>query len=383
MKRDAMRMLMDARPDDLDPNAPVDPATRERELARARHGAHGGTTVTAPARRRVRPVWGIGVAGVAAAAVAAAVLVPTGGGDGGDAPPLSKHDAALQLTGRNALLTAAETADRQPAASGAYWRVSRVQCQFVRAGTGASAYTVASESRSEAWTPNDPAGSLVTRDQDLGAHPATNADKVLWRKAGSPTSWTLKLPAGGGHYKQMGLTAAPGKARTRQTPVRSGEVYWLGRNVTMKQVRELPADPKKLKSQLSKWYRGHGTEAEGQKSTRDEWLFDVARGLVTDMPVTPKVRAAAFRLLAGLPSVVSLGRVTDGQGRQGVAIGLTRPTTYGDLHQTRLIVDPSAGRGLGEEDVLVKASSSYPGVRAGTVLNSSLVTTEWTAVAPS
>ncbi|WP_157429672.1 CU044_5270 family protein [Actinomadura oligospora] len=384
MKRDAMEMLMNARPDELDPNAPVDAETREREMARAKHGAHGTTTVTAPARRRVRPVWGLGLAGVAAAAVAAAVLVPMSGDGGGGTPAAKKHDGSQSLDGRTVLLTAAETADRQPAASGAFWHVTRLNRQYMRVGSGAMSYTVVDEQRDESWTPNSPTGLMVARAQQLGAHPVTDADKAMWRKAGSPTSWQVKIPAGNGKYKPLSLSTTPGKVRITRQGLPKGAVYWLGRNVTMKQVKALPSDPKTLKAELLRWYQGHGTEAVDQKSTADEWLFDVARGLVTDMAVSPKVRAAAFRMLAGLPSVASLGKVTDDRGRTGVAIAMTRPGQAGAALQSRLIINPSEGRALGSQDVLVKQSDRYPGVRAGSVLFSILINShEWTASAPS
>ncbi|MCP2337731.1 CU044_5270 family protein [Actinomadura rupiterrae] len=376
MERDAMRMLMDARPDELDLNAPIDAATRERELSRAQLG----TPVAARPRRRVRPVWGLGLAGVAAAAVAAAVLVPTGG----DHPRATPSDKSPQaIDGRQVLLTAADSAAHQPGASGSVWHVSQLGREYVRAGAPPNSYTVVSEERSDQWTSKNPGDPQVGRNQDLGAHPVTAADRAAWKKAGSPKSWLQKFPLANGKYKARALTSTPRKPSMSRMPVRNGEVYWLGRNVTMKQIAALPDDPKALRKSLLRWYQGHGTEAQGQKSSADEWLFDVTRGLVTDMPVTPKVRAAAFRLLAALPSVRSLGRVTDDQGRSGIAIGLTRPTSAGDVLQTRLIVDPSAGRGLGSEDVLVKPSANYPGVPAGSVLNSTTVTTaEWTSSIP-
>ncbi|MFC4912411.1 CU044_5270 family protein [Actinomadura gamaensis] len=385
MSRDAMRMLAEARPDELNPGLPVEAGTRERELARARLGTPADTQAHDQAgtrRRAFRPVWGLGLAGIAAAAVAAAVLVAPGGHD---APAKTPGSGAPQaLDGRTILLTAAESADRQPGGAGAFWHVTRLTREYVRVGDAADPYTVIAESRSENWTPNAPTGAQIARSQDLGARPATPADKVAWSKAGSPTSWVQKIPASkGGAYKPRPLSASPGKPSTSRTPLRRGEIFWLGRNVTMKDLRGLPADPKALKKALLRWYEGHGTEADGQKSTADEWLFDVARGLLTDMPVTPKVRAATFRLLAGLPSVASLGRVTDAQGRPGVAIGLTRPTPAGDVLQTRLIVDASAGRALGEAEVLVKRSDRFPGVPAGSVLNSATVTAEWTATSPS
>ncbi|MEV4252198.1 CU044_5270 family protein [Spirillospora sp. NPDC049652] len=391
MKRDAMEMLMNARPDDLDPNALVDAGTRERELARARHGAHGTTTVTAPARRRVRPVWGLGLAGVAAAAVAAAVLVPIGG-DGGT-PAAKNRDGSRTLDGRTVLLTAAESADRQTdaASSGAYWHVTEVFRQYTRAGAGASAYSVVDEERTENWTPTSPTGLVASRTQKLGAHPATDADKALWRKAGSPTNWTIKYYFPNGKFKAAKLSPKPGKATATRGPMKThGE--WLGRVITVKQIRALPADPKALKAELLRWYAGPGKKAEAEavrggeaaKPDLDAWLFDIGLRLVADQPVGPKVRAAAFRMLAGIPGVASLGKVTADGGQRGVAVGLVRPGGNASVDmQTRLIVDPSMGRALATQTVLVKPSRFYPGFPAGSVLNSTVhVGAGWTASVP-
>ncbi|ACY95844.1 hypothetical protein Tcur_0239 [Thermomonospora curvata DSM 43183] len=99
---------------------------------------------------------------------------------------------------------------------------------------------------------------------------------------------------------------------TRAPLVDGDKIFWLGRNVTMKNLRALPADPARLKAELLKWYRGHGTEAAGDPMSADVRLFTVTQGLILDMPITPKVRAAAFRMLAGLDSVKAAGPVRDG-----------------------------------------------------------------------
>ncbi|RFU42328.1 hypothetical protein DZF91_07165 [Actinomadura logoneensis] len=391
MSRDVMRMLADARPDELDPDAPVDAGTRERELARARHGAHGTTTVTAPARRLVRPAWGLGLAGVAAAAVAAAVIVPVGG-DGGR-PAAEHRDGTRPLDGRTVLLTAAETADREATpASGAYWHVTALTGEYTRAGSGANAYTVVSEERTENWTPTSPAGFVASRVQDLGARPATSADKELWQRSGSPASWTIRYYFRNGKYKARKLTPNPGQVQTSRAPMSQGG-EWLGRVITVKQIRALPADPKALKAELMRWYAGPGRKAEAEavrggelaKPDPNAWLFDITRRLVTDQPVAPKVRAAAFRVLAGLPGVVSVGKVTVGKGQRGVAVGMTRPAGNAGVDmQMRLIVDPSKGRALATQMVLAKPSKFYPGFPAGAVLNSSVILgADWTNSAPN
>ncbi|WP_327419947.1 hypothetical protein OG612_41265 [Streptomyces sp. NBC_01527] len=83
--------------------------------------------------------------------------------------------------------------------------------------------------------------------------------------------------------------------------------------------------------------------AETSTSGRSAWMLRQAADLIT-MPVKPGVRAAAYRVMADLPGVRVVGRVTDPLGRKGV--GVEFPDTYrtplGSTRQ-RLVVDPSTG----------------------------------------
>src|SRR5688500_18372841 len=85
MTRDVLRMLAEARPQELDPEAPVDEATRRAELTRAMTvpPRSAARSVMAPARRRIRPMWGLGLVGAAAAAALVVATTATGPGDSG------------------------------------------------------------------------------------------------------------------------------------------------------------------------------------------------------------------------------------------------------------------------------------------------------------
>ncbi|MCQ0007413.1 hypothetical protein [Actinomadura madurae] len=92
---DVLRTLREARPAELDPDLPVGEDVRRAELARAMAAAPTAAHTAAPpvpARRRVRPGWGLGLAGavtagaVVAAAVLAAPMINEGGGTDGDGP---------------------------------------------------------------------------------------------------------------------------------------------------------------------------------------------------------------------------------------------------------------------------------------------------------
>ena len=83
------------------------------------------------------------------------------------------------------------------------------------------------------------------------------------------------------------------------------------------------------------------TEAEGPA---DYLLFVAGQQLVGDLPVSPAVRAATYRMLADLPGVRLRGAVKDQRGRPGVAVDFLRNGS-----ESRLIVDANDGRALAEE----------------------------------
>lgn len=441
MSDDLMRQLAAARPDHLDPAVRPDAVTRSTELATtmavARESAgpagspgtrHGG------ARRGVRPTWGLGVVGATAAAALAVTTFVSGiGGPGGTgtggtgAGPTTTTGTGARprnLPARTVLLAAAHEADSGPTAVGRYWRVTSTSRNLFRTGSGANIYTVSSRQRGEQWTAFDPKDVTWSTDRYLGAAPWSEADRAAWRRAGSPRTITLGVPKPGGPTKEHERPAlktlpteplapyvnlrGPGKATvtwrgrsirltelrmrlsTRDAEGRIGvsdppggdEIFWLGRNVSMKDLRSLPSDPTDLKARLIKWYGGHGTEADSQKASPDEWLFDVVRGLILDMPVTPQVRAAAFRMLAGLAGVRVIDGVKTESGRVGAAVAIDRTDASG-VREERILFDRGTGLGLGDAAVLVKPKGVAAGIAPGTVWRSREIQAGWTDTEPN
>ena len=82
-------------------------------------------------------------------------------------------------------------------------------------------------------------------------------------------------------------------------------------------------------------------------------------------------------MIAGLPGVRGLGRVTDPLGREGVGVAFpgTARTPLGSVQQ-RLVVDPSTGAMLSEQEVLVEPSAGAreAGLDAGATVNYSATT---------
>ncbi|SNS25771.1 CU044_5270 family protein [Actinomadura mexicana] len=382
--KDVMRVLRDARPEEMGPGAPVDEGVRRDELARAMAAPRSEAGSAAPVRRRVRPVWGLGLAGaVAAGAVAAAAVLVAPGGDG-TAPPRPGGGGERVLDAKTVLLAAAEGADGQTETMRAFWYQVTVSSATYTVGEGGGRYAVTVRSKAESWTPSRPGGKAWGAQQELGAEPATKADEEAWRRAGSPGTFKIEIPVGPaakGRPKEFTAKTAPGpRAFSGSALVGGDKVFWLGRNVTMKDLRSLPSDPKRLKAELLRWYEGHDTESNRPMAS-DRWLYTVARGLVMEMPVKPGVRAAAFRMLAGLPAVRSLGKVTDSQGRTGSAIALEEKTPRGVVRE-EMIIDLAAGAALASRNVMVAPAAGVD-VPAGRTMNSTaLVGAEWTDSKP-
>ncbi|MET8984288.1 CU044_5270 family protein [Nonomuraea wenchangensis] len=375
--------LRAARPAHLG-DRPVDERTRAAELAYAMSRPRQGERRRRPV---FRPAWGLALAGAAAAAVTAAAVVLPGGGvtppprtpavaETENAPPVAEK---THLSAREVLLAAAANAGRQAETEGDWWHTATVtRTLFTVAGGG---YQVESRSRDEMWTPRAPGGEQWSRGRSLGAAPATETDQRAWEAAGSPAEFEIKVP---GKRGALTMPAAPGKVRTDHSPLVDGDkVFWLGRNVTMKDLRGLPDEPEALRAWLLRSYEGHDTESDGVPMASDVWLFKVSAGLITDMPVTPKVRGAAFRMLAGLDTVEVTEDVTDAEGRTGTAVSIEERIKGGAVLRNRLVFDEATGRGLANENVVVKPGGLQAGLEPGSVFNSvAVLEAGWTSAAP-
>jgi hypothetical protein len=294
--------------------------------------------------------------------------------------------ARVRLSARDVLLAAAAKADRQVEGSGDYWHSVTVSRELLNVKGGG--YRVLDQSRSEGWTPSAVGGEQWFRSRSLGAKPATEEDRKAWEQAGSPAEVDVVVPGKGGAPGKDGtisLSTSEGRSTTGHSPLVDGDkVFWLGRNVTMKDLRGLPSDPGKLKKRLMASYEGHGTESSSEKMSGDAWLFKVSVGLIMDMPVTPEVRGAAFRMLAELGNVEVAENVTDSEGRPGTAVSVEESTQWGGVSATRLIFDEATGQALANEGVVVKPGGMQAGFEPGTVWHSSvLLESGWTDAKPA
>jgi hypothetical protein len=247
------------------------------------------SVTAAPARwarvvpRRARPSLALALA-VAAAAVAVAVLVA----------PRSTSPTGVQSAGAAVMMRLARLAARQPAYApgpGQYLHtVSRKASELVLpTPRGAGVCRMSSAERLEDWVAADGAG--LRREMDTPPRYASHATQAACRR--SPY-----------HVFSDGR---PVKIETLYGP--------KGLLLSTVDFAKLPLDPHKLRDRLLTGKVEGGppgvAEAFGQ-------VADLLSG--TDAP--PRVRAALFHAAAALPGIKSLGTVTDGLGRKGLALEL-------------------------------------------------------------
>lgn len=318
-------------------------------------------TPARPARRLLLagalPAVAVAAAGAVFLTVGASDPVPHTNGPapatGSPAPQFSAAAsptrAATPLTARQMLLAAAEQSASHPAGHGRYWVLRRESGHPVEVGPPGRRYTINVRSIMEDWNatgPSDPSVHLIQRD--AGAGPGTDADRAAWEADGRPSQWTV--PPSGLVKNPVVIDSVAGPwtrmANTGSRPDVKGAIqyYLAGNAYTVEQLAALPTDPRKLARKLGGMIDANGIEMRNNHS-----LFQAAKELVGHLPVTPEVRAAAYRMLAEIKGTQSLGEVTDQHGRPGQAVGFVRRDDGGRWYQTRLIIDPATGQALAEE----------------------------------
>ncbi|WP_433560097.1 CU044_5270 family protein [Pseudonocardia xinjiangensis] len=333
---------------------PEDPDSLARARARLmQSAADGGRPSRTPGRAVPRWTWPLaGAGGLAAAGLVVAVVL------GGTTPtvpalPAGGPASAVQPAAQNILLVAAERAEDAPAGTGRYW-VSRTESGVIsEVGPAGNRYRVVNRGRAETWVAQAPDGTSWWISESLGAKPLTPEDTAAWKRDGEPGRW--EVPAGAHGKGSLEITASP--RPPIGNPIGTGaQSFALGdRNVTQEEIDALPTEPAALRSTLLERFHtgGGGDLPAGQ----DQWLFAVGSNIVTDMPVSPGVRAAAFRMLADLSGVRDLGTVQDADGRAGQAVAITEKSPNGTF-ETRLIIDPASGDPLSRETRAVQPAGT-------------------------
>ncbi|MEV5575142.1 hypothetical protein AB0L06_34325 [Spirillospora sp. NPDC052269] len=187
------------------------------------------------------------------------------------------------------------------------------------------------------------ARSLRWQGDRVTVRPVGAADEAEWEADGRPGSRDLRA-------REPDRSSGPG--------TKGGE---SGLDLDADEAAGLPADPAKLRAALL----NHAVQADHRRVPNpDEYLYRSASFLLVDVPIDDDVRAATYRLLAGLRGVRFV-TATDATGRprQGVALRMTTPD-HGTI-DSELLIDPSAGRLVVGQEVVVPPGTRDAGLRPG------------------
>jgi hypothetical protein len=206
----------------------------------------------------------------------------------------------------------------------------------------------------------------------------TPEDEANWRRAGEPFK---PGPSGG---KRPGYVQRHRDPRVlEQPPIPQlriqGPAFWiLGQTgLTVQDVQRLPTTPAALKRVLLSML---GPERDGARSPAEtaRWLWNETLNMLAEWPLTPRTRAAAYRMLARLPGIRSIGRVTDPLGRAGVAVARTGHDREFGVVERQYIFDPDTSAFLASQAILRTPTAGTAIRRPGTRLDYyALVTADW------
>jgi hypothetical protein len=312
-----------------------EPPTPDGEDA-VRHRLLNGMREPERAARRAwrRPaLWsGFGLAATAAVVTGAVVL------SSGTTPRAPDPTSARPVSAQTVLLAAAQRADAAPAA-GAYWHVRALEALPTQVGPKGNRYWMDKLVVNETWT--NAAGVAWAGHREVGARPHSAADAVAWRRDGSPRRWDLGAAdtADGGRVV-LSTSPRPGEVVRVKGP---RTVTVCDKEMSFKQAQALPARPDALMGALRD-AMSHNDDGAVPESARNGFLQQCLAGLLAEVPTRPKVRGAAYRALASMPGVTSVGPAADEGGREGV--GLVLRSAGGPLY--RLVIDPKTSLVLAE-----------------------------------
>jgi hypothetical protein len=249
-----------------------------------------------PQRRGTRRplLAALGAGGFLAAAVATALALVLSAGQPAGASP-----AAVRL-----LAKVADAAARQPAprVNDSEFMYIRSEVAFASYMNGSQAPTIAPLHERQVWLP-------VANVCDYG----------VLIEMGSRTS----------------LAPSPGSGPS-STGCGKGNLN----DPTYRLLQSLPADPRTL---LNLIYAQ--TNGEGQALGRDGEAFVTIGDLIRETIVPPPTAAALYRAAALIPGVTFIGRVTNAEGRPGIAIAWTD-----SQDRYEWIFDPATLQFVGERD---------------------------------
>ncbi|MFG1960588.1 CU044_5270 family protein [Nonomuraea sp. NPDC049028] len=265
-----------------------------------------------PPRRRL-PGWSrvtLAAAAVTLVLVGGFVVVPRLGG--------GEVQTAATSNVPPVLAAAADRLAAQPPGTGAWWRRETLQVERIRTKANPS-FTVEQRVTQVLWVNRE--GEDQLEQGDVTSTLLTPADEQAWKDAGSPP-----------------LCVPKGKCAV-------ATLFWPSADPeSLKPVTRLPIDAEALKAELLT------RRSAGDGQTEAWWLWATAKWLLFETQSTPGTRAALYRMLAGLPGVQVTDKVSDVEGRAGVALLFEHPDGY----QQQIIIDRGSGDLLAAQTVLLR-----------------------------
>ncbi|MFD0525652.1 CU044_5270 family protein [Paractinoplanes durhamensis] len=274
------------------------------------------------------------------------------------------------MTASQILLTAAEHSSQDHPGTGKYLLFRTESGTVMTVGSGSSTYQMTDRTSNETWLSR--AGTEPTRviSQDLGMTPTTPADAAAYQAAGSPAQVLVGKPLPTGKLGPGTPAGVAGGAR-RTSTTDGANIYALGAtSISVRDLEKLPADPAALRTALLKNFDGGGSDLP---TDREQWLLGVASTLIAEIPVSGPVRAAAFRLIAGLDGVRPLGVVADQHGREGQGFAFTATNAFTGSIEHRFVIDAATGRALGEESRVLQPGGTTAHFGPGSLLGYTVV----------
>jgi catechol 2,3-dioxygenase-like lactoylglutathione lyase family enzyme len=286
------------------------------ESLRARHGSGLAPAPRRPRRRR-RAMVAIAAAGLA---IAIAIPIALPGGVTGGADP-----AAAALLHRVALRAAQQPPDSAPGPGQYLYTRSESTFTLLYVVGDGSTFLFRTPNVREFWVSPDGSGRILNTPGAVTF--PTEGDRAAWIAAGMPhlSEWVTDEDADD-EFDRF----APGE-------------------LTFENHADLPTDPEALLELIEsrELIGGPGGDWE---------TFSIVGDLLRQTYTSPKVRAALYQVVAGLPGVELVGRVVDGAGRPGVAVAYTNPSSDA-RSRLELIFDPKTTELLEEGEVLVADST--------------------------
>lgn len=299
MTDDQITELARLLPTEAAPDLPADRLQILKEHLMLEYQRAAGARRPAPPRRRVRrPLTAALSAGAVLTAVAAtAITLVLSGGQPAPASP-----AAVEL-----LAKVADVAARQPVPA-----VSNGGFMYVRSEISYAVYNN---------------GSQKPTMEPLH-------ERQIWQPVADVCDWGLLIEQG----QRTSLAPSTGNGPGFSVTCGQGNLD----DATYRLLQSLPTDPRTLLNQIYAFDQKNG---EGQALGSDGEAFVTIGDLIRETIAPPSTAAALYRAAALIPGVTLIGRVTNVEGRPGIAIAWTN-----SQDRYEWIFDPATLQYVGERD---------------------------------